>query len=189
MGIRFKNRDFFVCGMLNGIDFAFHEVKGHKILRASFRSFSRKLLREIIEESFGEKLIDCYFEMLMLNNAVIYADSGYHGTNSVLPAPSNGVPAYMQTLAVVPPSRNQGLGEALILASLEDYKKLSWRSKPKRKEASNLYKDLVDAELAETGDPFAGKDGVIYNPYWINYSLQEKGKSLNYMHRQPEYLR
>ena len=166
-----------------------YEDNRYKVHKIPFQYFNKRLIRDINQRAFNRELIDYYFRLLEEKEGEIYYESQLFGLVSLIPKLAEGVPAHMVTLAVLPEHRRKGVGSALIYAALDDYKKLNWRSKLGNGEANNLYAELVNDGLADTGEPFVGKEGIIYNPYWINHTSEDKKKSLEHMMQLPNYFK
>ena len=156
------------------------EVQGHRIVKMPFRCVNKRILQQIIEDSFKTKLADDYFPLLIEKDAVTYLELQYGGVANVLPHPSSGVPPHLKTLAVIGENQHKGTGKSLMYAVLEDYAKLNWLSKPDR-DANDLYK-----KIAGKGKPFSNCEGITYLSYFVNHSRMEKRAALGYMKMQPD---
>jgi len=156
-------------------------TEGKENMKLPVRAFNKKILRQIIEDSFHAQLNEEYMPFLIENDAIAYMDLQYRGVAIVLPHPAGGVLPHLKTLAVLPEHQGNHIGKALMYSVSEGYRrKLNWRSKPDRK-ANKLYN-----ELAGKGKLFTNVEGIPYFGYFINHTTKEKRAALDYMAKQPD---
>ena len=158
----------------------FVESDGHQLIKAPIRSLNKKILKEIIEASFRELLVENYFPFLIENDAVVYLEAEYLGLAIIIPRLK-----HLKTLAVHPKYWRNGLGPALFNAVSEDHRKLNLCSRGDRIANEKLYEGLVEEGILEEGNPFFRKDMRVYKPYYLNHTEEEKNMALAEMRKQP----
>lgn len=125
----------------------------------AFEELDKDLIRQIIESGFGEKLVPDYF--VDKKKAKFLVEEEGKGVAILL---GN----YLDILAVAKPHQSNGIGKALMEASLElSDNKLYWRSRPERVEINQYYGRLSKPR------PFVSGDRINYNGYFVGYNQEE----------------
>lgn len=151
------------------------KIEGNSFIKSQVRNARKKILREIIEQAFGQELVDKYFPTLIESGAITYLEFQGRGVANFIP------PSHLKTLAVIPDSQSNGIGYALFEGVFQDFRKLYWCSREDRTANETLYKRLIEEGVAESGPKFFRKDGRLYIPYYVNIDNNKKELALQEM--------
>jgi hypothetical protein len=155
---------------------------GFQVVRYPLRCFSRKILKQIIEDSFNERLKDDYFVTLRENNAIVYVEKAYKGAVVVFPNPREGTPPHARTIAVT--YGGNGLGTDLMEVALSEQKKLNWRVRENNEKSVGL-----SSKLTDEFEPYIGIGGVRSMAYYVKHSKEEKSNALTYLKDQQYHFK
>ncbi|MBN2191882.1 MAG: hypothetical protein JW751_03630 [Polyangiaceae bacterium] len=98
---------------------------GSEILRyQTYRNVEVPRLQNLLERSFGRRLVPDFFERETL---AIYVESSYQGAAIVEPSP---VGPYLTKFAVEPVAQGEGLGHDLWQALTREHRTIVWRAAP-----------------------------------------------------------
>ena len=148
--------------------------KGYEIERMPLVQSDTQAVKQIMEKSFGDELVDDYFNRG--RDEQIYIEKNRKGAATV--AYVNGA-ACLRVFAVLPEYQGNGLGKDLFAAVSSDNPKLFWRSQPHRK-ATSFYIDVSDAHRKYTGE-----DGKLYYFYQKGLGWEEEKYAADFMKRMP----
>lgn len=168
----------------NGLRGIFPGSNGHRIAKYPVKLFNRKILKEIIDESFKVNTGDNYFHIVLQDNSIIYLEMEYRGVGIVVPNPGYGIPPHIRTIAVLPKYRHNGVATDLVDAVTEDFHKFNLRTLADNQDAIKLYSELVGE-----GAPFKAKNGMDFVGFLANHSPEEKPYALRYMAEQPYFFK
>ncbi|SEI41928.1 acetylglutamate kinase [Frateuria terrea] len=124
--------------------------RGEKVLTFdSWDGVDPRRMRDLIESSFGRKLVPDYFERTRPHR--IYVSENYRA--AMILTQEEGV-AYLDKFAVLDEAQGEGLGRAVWLVMREEHPRLFWRSRH-----GNNINPFYDAEC----------DGSLKQPRWKVY--------------------
>ncbi|MCB1561458.1 MAG: acetylglutamate kinase [Xanthomonadales bacterium] len=130
--------------------------RGERIHRFdSWEAVDRERLAELIESSFGRKLVPDYFERTPLWR--LYVSEHYRA--AIVLTREDGVP-HMDKFAVADDAQGEGLGRAIWQVMKQEVRSLFWRSR-RRNAANGFYTEECEGVLK--GEP--------WNVYW--YGLHD----------------
>jgi bifunctional N-acetylglutamate synthase/kinase len=99
--------------------------RGEKVFRfESWEGVDRERMRELIESSFGRKLLDDYFERTQPHR--VYVSENYRA--AMILTNEDGL-IYLDKFAVLDDAQGEGLGRAVWLVMREENPSLFWRSR------------------------------------------------------------
>ena len=129
----------------------------YEVIRQKLVDTDRKIVREITEAAFGQKLREDYFTDQSNKDAAAYLERNGRGVAIVLDTKFG---KYLDLIAVR--KMGNGTGTA-IMSSInhENASRLFWRSKLERKEANDWYIKISDGHQR-----CFGPDNIPYNVYW-----------------------
>ena len=130
-------------------------------------------LRQLIESSFGRRLVDTYFAQTVLRCA--YVSENYRA--AIIVSDANGE-AYLDKFAVLDEAQGEGLGHAVWSVMREQISRLFWRSRH-----GNYINQFYSAE----------SDGCIKQHKWLVYwygfdRFEDIGRCVEQCQRRPETL-
>ncbi len=121
--------------------------KGEKVLRhEGWEGVDRERLRELIESSFGRRLVEDYFERVTPN--CVYVSENYRAAMVIT---REGGLDYLDKFAVLADAQGEGLGRAVWLAMRAEHPHLFWRSRHDNR-INNFY--------------YMESDGCLKRPKW-----------------------
>ena len=124
---------------------------GEKIRRVTaWKALDLAAIKQLVESSFGRKLVPDYFERTELYRA--YVSKAYRA--ALLITLENGLP-HLDKFAVADDAQGEGLGRAAWRRMREDLPKLFWRSRPGNA-VNEFYAEEADGMLK----------GERWNVYW-----------------------
>ncbi|MBI2138988.1 GNAT family N-acetyltransferase [Candidatus Woesearchaeota archaeon] len=159
---------------------------GYVIQPQQMRGEFFKQFGDLALASFGEALNKDYFPKAVSQNAQLFIERNGKGGALMIPHPGEGLPPYLDVIAVHPQYAGNGLGKELIQAMIEfqgPNGKLFWRTLNdlrKRSKAIGLYTAVADGSQT-----FTGPGGKSYMGFFINLAHEERGKALQYMAGKP----
>lgn len=137
---------------------------GHTIRRTeSFDNLDRERLRELIEDGFGRKLVEDYYQEQP--HSVFY-EVEYHGV--IVVKPLDGDIYYLDKFVVGRQWQGEGVGGPLWRELTKHYSKLIWRAGPQNP-INRWYLDQADG-FQRTGE---------WNIYWIGLTPEEVGRQIS----------
>ncbi len=99
--------------------------KGEKVLRREgWQDVDLARMRDLVESSFGRRLVDDYFEHVIPRH--VYVSENYRA--AMIITEEEGLP-YLDKFAVSAEAQGEGLGRAVWQAMRSDYPHLFWRSR------------------------------------------------------------
>ena len=101
--------------------------KGPKIYKLGSDEVDKEKLKRLLEESFGRKLGDSYFETSRKENATFFVEERYLAAAIVKKL--NGL-SYIDKLAVLPEVQGEGLARDMITGIMNSCGKAFWRARP-----------------------------------------------------------
>jgi len=124
--------------------------RGERVLRFDgWEGVDRERLRELIESSFGRRLVPDYFERTRPGH--VYISENYRA--AMVLTEEEGLP-YLDKFAVLDETQGEGLGRAVWQVMRADHAQLFWRSR-----RGNAINPFYDAEC----------DGSLKQEYWKVY--------------------
>ena len=131
---------------------------GHEIRQAdSFEKLDTDTLRQLVEDGFGKKLVDDYFQE---KPHQVFYERNYHGL--IVVKPLEGDIYYMDKFVVGRKWQGEGMGAPLWRELTKNYSKIIWRASPN---------NAINRWYQEQAEGFQRSQQ--WNVYWIGLSPSE----------------